>query len=45
MPDVIGSVANYLHRHGWEPGQPVTYPAIVADGADMELVTRRDLTK
>lgn len=42
LPDVIGSVANYLHRHGWQPGQPVTYPAIVADGADMELVTRRD---
>ena len=42
LPDVIGSVANYLHRHGWELGQSVTYPAIKADGADMELVTRRD---
>ena len=35
--------ANYLHRHGWQPGQPVTSRAIVADGADMELVTRRNL--
>jgi membrane-bound lytic murein transglycosylase B len=43
MPDILGSVANYLHRHGWEAGQPITYPAIVAEGADMERVTRRDL--
>jgi len=42
MPDIIGSVANYLSRHGWEAGQPVTYPAIVAEGADMDRVTRRD---
>jgi len=42
LPDVIGSVANYLHRHGWELDQPVTYPAVVAASADMELVTRRD---
>jgi len=42
LPDVIGSVANYLHRHGWELDQPVTYPAVVAEGADMDLVTRRD---
>jgi membrane-bound lytic murein transglycosylase B len=42
LPDVIGSVANYLHRHGWEAGQPITYPAVKAAGADMELVARRD---
>jgi membrane-bound lytic murein transglycosylase B len=39
---VIGSVANYLHRHGWELGQPVTYPAMMAADANMELVTKRD---
>jgi membrane-bound lytic murein transglycosylase B len=42
LPDVIGSVANYLHRHGWEPEQPVTYPAVVADGADLDLAAKRD---
>ncbi len=42
MPDIIGSVANYLHRHGWEAGQPVAWPATVAPGADMSLVAKRD---
>lgn len=43
LADVIGSVANYLHRHGWEPGQPVTLPVEVAEGADLELVSRSNL--
>jgi membrane-bound lytic murein transglycosylase B len=43
LADVIGSVANYLHRHGWQPGQAVTTRAVVAEGADMDLVTRRNL--
>lgn len=42
LPDVIGSVANYLHRHGWEMEQPITYPAVVAAGADMEWAAKRD---
>jgi membrane-bound lytic murein transglycosylase B len=42
MPDIIGSVANYLHRHGWELGQPVTYPAVMSSDADKSLVTKRD---
>ncbi|RPH97291.1 MAG: lytic murein transglycosylase B [Lysobacterales bacterium] len=42
MSDVIGSVANYLHRHGWRSGQPVAYPAVVAADADLALVARGD---
>ena len=42
MPDVIGSVANYLHRHGWQPGETITVPAMVGEGADLEQVARRN---
>lgn len=31
--DAIGSVANYLRRHGWEPGQPISAAAQVTPAA------------
>ena len=42
MPDIIGSVANYLHRHGWVPGGPITFPADVSSEADMSVVAKGD---
>lgn len=42
MDDIIGSVANYLHRHGWQYGEPVTSPLTVAPDANMDLVARSD---
>lgn len=40
-PDVVGSVANYLHRHGWEPGQPVTRRAMASQGAAFDEISSR----
>jgi membrane-bound lytic murein transglycosylase B len=31
--DIIGSVANYMHKHGWDLGAPVTIPARVSGDA------------
>lgn len=42
LDDVVGSVANYLHRHGWEPGAPVVTPLEIRTGADTALVAQRD---
>jgi membrane-bound lytic murein transglycosylase B len=38
--DVIGSVAHYLARHAWEPGQPVLLPASI-DASARDAALRR----
>ena len=40
--DAIGSVANYLKRHGWQPGAAVAVPARV-QGDDIEALLKKGL--
>ena len=42
--DVVGSVANYLHRHGWQSGQPVTRRALASEGAAFNEISTRNFT-
>ncbi|HKJ18351.1 MAG TPA: lytic murein transglycosylase B [Xanthomonadales bacterium] len=42
LPDILGSVANYLHSHGWEYGQPVAVDAMAIDGADPAIAEKRN---
>ena len=41
--DVVGSVANYLHRHGWQPGKPVTRRARASSDAAFDKISTRGL--
>lgn len=45
VPDVIGSVANYLKRHGWQRGRPIgeRWPAITARIDDVQPLLRPGL--
>jgi membrane-bound lytic murein transglycosylase B len=40
--DVIGSVANYLARHDWQPGQPVLLPASIDEGVRDAVLRKLD---
>lgn len=36
--DALGSVANYFHKHGWKPGQPVAHKVKVSGLKFRELI-------
>jgi membrane-bound lytic murein transglycosylase B len=40
LSDAIGSVANYLHRHRWKAGQPVTHQVRGVSAQDARLAKR-----
>jgi len=39
--DVVGSVANYLHRHGWKAGEPITTRARASKAAAFDEISSR----
>ena len=44
VPDVVGSVANYLHRHGWQPGQPIARRALASSEAAFDEISTSNFT-
>jgi membrane-bound lytic murein transglycosylase B len=41
-PDAVGSVANYLKRHGWQAGQPVAVRMTASATADFKALDKCD---
>lgn len=44
VTDAIGSIAHYLHKHGWQRGAPVTLPAEVPAKDTITLGIKTDST-
>lgn len=40
LPDIIGSVANYLHYFGWVAGQPIVVPARISGTEYKDIVEK-----
>lgn len=40
VPDVLGSIGNYLLRHGWQPGSPWGYEVTTPQGFDYRVSRR-----
>lgn len=38
--DAIGSIANYLRRHGWVAGQSITHPTFFSGEVDNDLIKK-----
>ncbi|HKB82298.1 MAG TPA: lytic murein transglycosylase B [Burkholderiales bacterium] len=40
IPDIVGSVANYLHYFGWVAGQPIVVPARISGSEYKDIVEK-----
>ena len=43
VPDVLASIANYLHQHGWQPNQPQTIAVQLPQNFDPTYIQIREV--